>query len=624
MEEGDDTWAPNYGAQPSEVKYTELELEEAIVDFLKWAGPRAGPTWQMIRELCPVEKTGSLKRRGSLGMDIFVQQVRMLGFQGDIRRVYEIMSYNHQDGTCSETIELRQILQFQRNYETFEDAGQYLADAFTEFLRKRHGVVIRAWRRELDKYNKGKIAQKELGSACKRLGFEVTNVKKLWTALKQLNPTSDDSRTMLTLADVAEIEVMNMERFACIVWDELGSLDEAWRTLDPHGANLITFAHFEKGCDAIGFEGDRRTLFLGLDLSGCGRLLRPDLEILNLWAPEHVTRSWTDEDLGIHFSRWIDVHFEGPDPFFHQLDDGDRGRLSLEEFVGAAKAHGYTGSHRQLQRLFNMIARGNAYITSRSLARFHVRMGPLIVQNQETGGKIARRGMSRSASEHQLQQRPGNVEKTREEILKIAELCGWREIVNLVDLPRAGAETPRIRVEVFIRRLRKLAERQKEDLDIEPRALKSMLARAEGWCGWVSKRDILLLRKRLGPAPMFEYTPPQRPTEKSIEMMRERPSWSMYVGDQGALNVHLSAVTRTYFGVFLHNKKDRQRDDPPPPHILPENLRERPKWNPAVTTISDSNSELPSATREYFSKLNDKPIRDKMRRNAEAAKLKAT
>merc|ERR1719265_1941277 len=145
----------------------------------------------MLRDLCPGERTGSLTRRGSLGMDQFVQQVRMLGFPGDVRRVYEIISYNHADGTCSESIQLRQLLQFQRNYETFEDQGQFLADSFTEFLRKRCGSVVRAWRRELDKHNKGCITYKDLGTACKRLGFEVSSVRKLWNALKQLNTSND-------------------------------------------------------------------------------------------------------------------------------------------------------------------------------------------------------------------------------------------------------------------------------------------------------------------------------------------------------------------------------------------------------------------------------------------------
>eukprot|EP00746_Dinoflagellata_sp_MGD_P099319 gnl/MRDRNA2_/MRDRNA2_403866_c0_seq1.p1 gnl/MRDRNA2_/MRDRNA2_403866_c0~~gnl/MRDRNA2_/MRDRNA2_403866_c0_seq1.p1 ORF type:complete len:183 (+),score=19.76 gnl/MRDRNA2_/MRDRNA2_403866_c0_seq1:24-551(+) len=172
---------------------------------------------------------------------------------------------------------------------------------------------------------------------------------------------------------------------------------------------------------------------------------------------------------------------------------------------------------------------------------------------------------------------------------------------------------------------------------------------------------------------MFDYTPPQRTTEKSIEMLKERPKWNEYVGDQGAVNIHLSPVTRAYFSKFLFDRKDRQKADPPLPHVLPENLRdrprwneyvgdqgavnvhlsavtrtyfstfgvtkkdrqnsdppvpftlpenlrERPSWNSSVVTISDSNSELSCHTRQYFSKLKDTPIGDKMRKAIELAK----
>eukprot|EP00746_Dinoflagellata_sp_MGD_P167991 gnl/MRDRNA2_/MRDRNA2_99044_c0_seq1.p1 gnl/MRDRNA2_/MRDRNA2_99044_c0~~gnl/MRDRNA2_/MRDRNA2_99044_c0_seq1.p1 ORF type:complete len:655 (+),score=136.89 gnl/MRDRNA2_/MRDRNA2_99044_c0_seq1:74-1966(+) len=577
-----------------------------IQDFLSWSRPR----WAMLQDLFPVVRQGNhdaVQSRGSISAEQWVKMITALGFPGDAWRIYEIISYDHQAGTCSVSIVLRQLLQFRRNYGS-EDADEDLVQEFLGLLRKKHKVIVQAWRLELDKHNRGQICFKELQTACNRIGFKpASNVRRLWSILR--GTPENDLDGLLGLKDLDQIEALNMEAFARIVWDELGSLENAWERIDPYHTNMVALQDFVWACKDLKFKGHVKTLFHGLAVSGGGRLVRQDIDFLKHWSPAETLKKLNDDELATHFFSWVDYHFQGAEGFFIAVDDGKKGFLSPQEFILAAQSHGYTGTQQQLQRLFAFILKaecdpmvaGAGIMSANSLINF--RNPKCTTVNVPKARK--RKGSNASSSS-------SIVDETRQMFVQMVETVGWRDILELVDGDAGG-----LPVHKFISEVRKLALRCGIEFDnVDLNALVPMLGRSGSDESWVSKRDVLLLRKRLNPTPLVDYTPPSSTTEATQAMLDERPGWNEAVGTVAVYNDKVPAHMRKYFST---PDKPQKKDRKPIRHVpgfredIPDQSN-RPAWNDTVGSMSSINDKVPATLRNYFGEEAEKPVRDRIRR----------
>lgn len=591
-------------SDPEECEVEPEEDEDAITiaNFLAWSRPR----WAVLQDLFPVSHQGhsdAVQCRGTIAAEQWVKLITALGFAGDAWRIYEIISYDHQAGTCSESIVLRQLLQFRRNYES-DDADEDLVEEFLGLLRKKHKVVVRGWRLELDKHNRGHITFKELQAACNRLAFKpASNVRRLWSVLR--GAPENDLDGLLCLKDLDNIEALNTEAFARIAWDELGSLENTWERLDPYHTNMVGFQDFAWACKSMKFKGHVKTLFQGLAVSGSGRLVRQELDFLKHWSPSEMLKKLNDEELATHFFSWMDFHFEGPEGFFVSVDDGKKGFLTAQEFCFAAQSHGYAGTQQQLQRLFGVILKaecdpmvaGADIMSADSLIKFR---NPKCATVHVAKAR-KRKGSNASSSS-------SVADETRQMLLQMAETVGWTQILDLVEAP--------IPFNQFISELQKLAVRCKMDIDnFDLRALAPMLCRSGGGESCVSKRDVLLLRKRLNPTPLVDYTPLP---ETSNTMLEDRPDWNESLGKVTAYNEKVPSHQRKYFSEpSKPDKKDRKPIRALPGHSFREDVPDqsnRPGWNSSVGPSTSINDKVPSTLRNYFGEETEKPVRDRIRR----------
>jgi hypothetical protein len=196
--------------------------------------------------------------------------------------------------------------------------------------------------------------------------------------------------------------------------------------------------------------------------------------------------------------------------------------------------------------------------------------------------------------------------------VQLVETVGWRDLLELVDGDSGGMSFPK-----FITEIRKLALRCGIDFDsVDLKALAPMLGRSGSDDSWVSKRDVLLLRKRLNPTPLVDYTPPPTASDASQAILEERPGWNESIGTVAVYNDKVPALQRKYFSTpSKPEKKDRKpirsalalREDAPEPS-------NRPAWNDCVGSMSSINDKVPAKLRNYFGEEAEKPIRDRIRR----------
>jgi len=181
------------------------------------------------------------------------------------------------DAPAEPLVTLAQFKRFERrvvsvNGTTSPRDDQSPASRFVRFLIRERGSSLRAWHLELDVRGTGRVALIDFTNACRKLG--VANQGKLiW------NNLHSDKVTPLEFHELDPREAGNVEDFAETLWSTVGfDLAKAWLFLDTNNQNYLSLDEFRAGARKLGFEGDARLLFKGLDTSGLGRVSRKDFE----------------------------------------------------------------------------------------------------------------------------------------------------------------------------------------------------------------------------------------------------------------------------------------------------------------------------------------------------------
>lgn len=153
-------------------------------------------------------------------------------------------------------------------------SSQSPTNRFVQFLVKKCGSSLLAWKTVLDTRGTGKVAYGAFMESCRKFGYS-TQAKSIWQATKK------DSTKPLEFCELDPKEANNAQFFADALWRHLGfDLQQIWLTLDPARQNYVTLEQFKEGCAVLGFSGNVRLLYKGLDSSGVGRLNFQDIEYL--------------------------------------------------------------------------------------------------------------------------------------------------------------------------------------------------------------------------------------------------------------------------------------------------------------------------------------------------------
>jgi len=220
--------------------------------------------------------------------------------------------------------------------------------------------VLRAWRLEFDPHRTGQCSRADFAQTCRRLGLLGSEGQLFWASLRP-----DGSSAALKFHDLDPDEAQNLELVEQVLWDSCGfDLDRAWAEIDPGNRTSVTLPEFKAGMRKLGFTGNAKILFLGLDTTGIGRLTRRDFEYLRRLSPTLLQMS-NSHPLVLQFHDWVQQEFDDPRLLLARLGLSDRGfggeeppSLSVMEFAKRLPGLGFTGDSHAVAVLASKLGSG--------------------------------------------------------------------------------------------------------------------------------------------------------------------------------------------------------------------------------------------------------------------------
>jgi hypothetical protein len=264
-------------------------VDAEIGEFFSWAAQR----WKMIYDLFKCDEPGekSVELR-SVSAQEFVEYVWWHGFEGNALRIFQeaqkevptpasIMSSQRE--SCLGEVSLPQLRGFERRFRSLTKGELPASMRFLQKLRKDRGSLLRAWRLDIDQRGTGLVALADFVGACRRLEF-ASEAKELWNSFHVDDGSSDIGEVPLEFHDFDMREASNLDKFVDVLW--VGGhfdLSRAWSCIDPSSRGMVALEEFTHGVQLLGFNGNARLLFNGLDSTGLGKLRRQELEYLKVF-----------------------------------------------------------------------------------------------------------------------------------------------------------------------------------------------------------------------------------------------------------------------------------------------------------------------------------------------------
>lgn len=244
------------------------------------------------------------------------------------------------------SITLAQLKRFERKCVSVASMlassnGQSFAARFVKLLVQQRGCVLRAWKMDIDKRGTGRVAFVDFCNACRELHMAPQG-KLVWNNVRQ------DRVTPLELRELDAREAANLEDFSDTLWRTVGfDLTKAWQFLDTNNQNYLTYEDFKAGSDRLGFQGDARLLYRGLDGSGLGRLRRVDLEYLaKVSRTAHRKLGGSGQMAGpvAELIMWMHREIGGPEQLISELRLGAQDReIAVADLAARFTALGFEG-----------------------------------------------------------------------------------------------------------------------------------------------------------------------------------------------------------------------------------------------------------------------------------------
>jgi len=355
----------------------------AVIEFHDWAqSGRDG--WQKIHEMFLKENGnpagGYHAQHGSQGMrgitrSRWVELLMSNGFKSDImaEQVFDEIAKelpsdakgkakDAGDGPEEPVIKLAQLTRFELKCTCVTatlpgDHTQSATSRFIKLLRQSRGTTLRAWRLDLDRRGTGRVAFPDFCTTCRELGLGPQG-KLVWYNARQ------DRVTPLELHEVDAKEANNLELLAEILWETVGfDMAKAWQFLDVNNQNFLTFAEFQAGVRKLGYQGDAKLLFRGLDAAGLGRLKFEDLEYvrrISRIAFRQLGGASPVEGAVKELIIWVQRELGGAHQLMGKLGLAGASTIVVADFAARLTALGFPGDALRAASLLARTEGGNA------------------------------------------------------------------------------------------------------------------------------------------------------------------------------------------------------------------------------------------------------------------------
>jgi len=389
---------------PKVTPRAQRELSDDVLQFVDWACQQHH--WEAMRDLFEAEDgnqyivQGAYGRRG-LNLHDWTHRLKSLGFDGNAKAAFDemlreakseqeekqrvrklkLLGYDgngnaHFDEVWedskseqeekqraraaiasgrgprytvfAETVSLFQLIRFQSRVQAYGASlsashSNSAAGRFVKLLQQHRGSLLRAWRLDLDIRGSGKVAYVDFAHACRQLHI-MSQARNIWSSLR-----AKDNPHPLEFSELGSEEAANLDAFAEVLWNALGlDLDKAWMFMDINSQCWLSLEDFEAGARKLGFGGNARLLFKGLDSSGLGRVTRKDFEYLRL-VTRVVPRKLQEKPGAIaDLIQWMQRKLGGVEELIGRLGlMGENAYISVGDLAVHLAALGFDGDALQ-------------------------------------------------------------------------------------------------------------------------------------------------------------------------------------------------------------------------------------------------------------------------------------
>ena len=235
------------------------------------------------------------------------------------------------------------------------EAQEQTMQRFKEYLIKKHGNLVRAWRVALSN-DLMAIPKTPFLKACALLGFS-HEARDLWRVLDK-----DDSG-FASLEELDPPSAETLARFKAFLESKFGSVSHGFASLEPDVGKKVSYKQFDKSLREWGWAGHTKHLFQHLDKQNSKTIEESELKFLERWHPQPYFLAEANyaarEELRELIGQKYGGHFLKA--WKHLLDKDGSNRCNWNEFQAACQKIRYHGDTPGAWRAFDEDLSG--YIT---------------------------------------------------------------------------------------------------------------------------------------------------------------------------------------------------------------------------------------------------------------------
>jgi len=165
------------------------------------------------------------------------------------------------------------------------EAARDMRRTFLQFCRDRRGSGLRVWRLDIDKRGLNRVPYLDFKHATLQMGLTLDEIRLVWEAYRP--PGSGTLSTPLEFWEFDPAEWANLNKLLELLWEQFHfDIDHIWSYFDSSDDGNVDLAEFEAGAKRIGFTGNAKHIFYGMDTAGTGRLWKEELHYLVILQPE--------------------------------------------------------------------------------------------------------------------------------------------------------------------------------------------------------------------------------------------------------------------------------------------------------------------------------------------------